>query len=278
MKEDYLEYAKKNFKDKALDIVIENIELFYNADKIDIKNFYEIGDKVRLKKGVFIHGIDGGLNNFDWILENGFIGNDFTNTSKGKNKIKNSIGMWNIKADILLQDYIKSYSGMTISYHIGRGPESFLKTELVSYHEFDSFTEKINNDEEIWTWSGSKTKEVSFLPSLVSNKRKIAFILNTSSDYAKKMILNDVWNIDLEEDVLIDFLDYRYYPKFLIERFERDDFTTDRESAIIFGLPSKLIEGVLIGRDLESNKESINYIKSKLPNCFICNLDGIVIL
>lgn len=36
----------------------------------------------------------------------------------------------------------------------------------------------------IW---GDKTKEVSFLPSLVANKRQIAFILNMESDYAKEL-------------------------------------------------------------------------------------------
>ena len=54
--------------------------------------------------------------------------------------------------------------------------------------------------------------------------------------------------------------------------------STDRESAIIFGLPPRLIEGVFVGRELEQDKESLNYIKEKLPDCYICNLDGKVII
>ncbi|HAB66741.1 MAG TPA: hypothetical protein DCE23_05185 [Firmicutes bacterium] len=274
----YIEYANKTFKDKALELVLKNIELFYEDIEIEHIKKYNIGDDVKLSKGTFLHGISGLLDNFDWILENGFIAIDFTGKSEGKNKIKNSIGMWNIQNDILLKDYINSYSGITITYTIGRGPGAKKVSELVPFHKFDEYTEQINNNDEIWTYWGEKTKEVTFLPSLVSNKRQIAFILDMESDYAQKLASADVWNTKLDEETLIEFLDYRYYPEFINLRFEKNATTTDRESAIIFGLPSKLIEGVLVGRTIEQNKESLNYIKSKLPNCYICNLDGKVIV
>lgn len=276
-KDKYIEYANNNFKGKTLKLVLNNIELFYNEIKIEHNKKYSIGDDVFLRKGTFIHGIPGLLDNFDWIIENGFIGNDFT-TSNHKNKIKNSIGMWNIQKDTLLRDYIKKYSGFTITYTIGRGPGSKEVSELIPYHKFDEYTEKINDNNDIWMYWGEETKEIRFIPSLVANKRQIAFILNMDSDYAKKMAYNDVWNPNLDEETLKDFLDYRYYPEFLKERFNRNASTTDRESAIIFGLPSKLIEGVFVGRKLENDKKALDYIKSKLPNCYICNLDGKVII
>lgn len=107
--------------------------------------------------------------------------------------------------------------------------------------------------------SAKLQKEVRFMPSLVSNKRQIAFIFNMESDYAKQMIEADVWNTSLDGEILKEFLDYRYYEKFLEERFNRDASTTDRESAIMFGLPSKLIEGVLVGRKVENDRKSIKY-------------------
>lgn len=277
MKDRYIEYAKNTFKGKALELVLNNIELFYKDDVEIIKNKYNIGDKVFLKKGTFMHGIPGLLDNFDWILENGFVAVDFTGSSEGKNKIKNSIGMWNIKEDIYLKDYVIQYSGFTVGYSIGRGPGSTEKYELIPYHKFDEYTERINDDPKIWQYWGDQTKEVTFLPSLVGTKRQIAFILNTDSDYAKEMIYADVWNIEFDGETLEEFLDYRYYPKFLELRFNRNAITTDRESAIMFGLPSTLIEGVFVGRKIENNKESLDYIKSKLPDCYICNLDGVVI-
>lgn len=275
-KEKYIEYAKKTFQGKALELVLNNIELFYKNEKIE-KNKYQVGEEVKLKKGTYMHGIPGLLDNFDWIVENGFISNDFTEENI-HNKIRHSIGMWVIQKDYLLQDYIKDYSGFTITYTIGRGPGSKEVTKLIPYHKFDEVTEKINNDENIWMYWGDQTKEIRFMPSLVSNKRQIAFILNMESDYAKEMIKKDVWNIELVEEELKEFLDYRYYENFLKERVNRTAQTTDRESAIMFGLPSSLIEGVLVGRKLEQNKDSLKHIKEKLSDCYICNIDGKIIV
>lgn len=277
MKEKYIEYAKNTFKGKALELVLNNIELFFKDEKIN-KHKYKAGEEVKLSKGTYMHGIPGLLDNFDWVMKNGLVAVDFTGNSEGKNKIKNSIGMWNIKEDMLLKDYIINYSGVTVTYTIGRGPGSKEVSKLIPYHKFDEEIEIINNDENIWTYWAEKTKEVTFLPSLVSNKRQIAFILNMESDSAKEMIKADVWNRELEEETLKEFLDYRYYEKFLQERFNRTAQTTDRESAIMFGLPNRLIEGVLVGRKVEENKEYLEHIKSKLPDCYICNLDGKVIV
>ena len=130
--------------------------MFYK--EVDItKNKYNTGEDVFLKKGTHIHGIPGLKDNFDWIVKNGFIGNDFTNQSV-TNKIKSSIGMWNIKKDCYLKDYINEYSGFTITYTIGRGPGSTEVSELIPYHKFDEYTEKINNDEKIWMYFGTNKR------------------------------------------------------------------------------------------------------------------------
>ena len=276
MKNKYIEYSKNTFQGRALELVLKQIEMFYQNEKIN-KTKYNAGDDVLLKKGTFIHGIPGGLDDFDWVVENGFIGTDFTSSSNGKNKIKNSVGMWNIKECTQLRKYIYNYSGFTITYTIGRGPGSGQVSKLIPYHKFDEVTERINNDKDIWTYWGDQTKEVRFLPSLVADKVQIAFILNMDSDYAREMSYADVWNTELDGDTLKEFLDYRYYEKFLTERLNRDASTTDRESAIMFGLPSRLIEGVFVGRRIEADDKALDYIKSKLEDCYICNLDGKVI-
>lgn len=275
-KNKYLTIINEKFNGEARDLLVRQVELFYQEGKNILKKKYNVGDSVFLKKGAFLHGIFGELENFDYTLENGFIAVDFTECSRN-NKICNSVGMWNIKEDCYLKDYIEQYSGFTITYTIGRGPGSEEVSELIPYHMFDEVTERINNNEKIWTYWGTKTKEVSFLPSLVSEKRQIAFILNMESDYAKELIQADIWNTELDGEMLEPFIDCRYYPKFLEERNKRTAITTDRESAIMFGLPIELIEGVFVGRKIESDKEALDYIKSKLPDCYICNLDGLVI-
>lgn len=277
-KDKYLKDIENRFDGKTKEILINQVELFYSNEEEIIKNKYNVGDDVKLSKGTFIHGIFGELDNFDFTINNGFISTDFTSEPRS-NKICNSVGMWNIQEDMLLRDYINQYSGFTISYSIGRGPESKTISKLIPYHKFDEITEKINNDEEIWMYWGDQTKEVRFIPSLVSNKRQIAFILNMNSEYAKKLAYNDVWNLDFNEEILSPFLNDRYVEKFINEdRIKKDASTTDREAAIMFGLPSKLIEGVFVGRKIENNIDSLKYIKSKLPDCYICNLDRKVIL
>ncbi len=278
MKDKYIENINNRFNGKTKDILLKQVDLFYKDNQNIIKNKYNVGEDVKLKKGTFIHGIFGELENFDYTINNGFIAVDFTNQARA-NKISNSVGMWNIKEDILLRDYIEQYSGFTITYSIGRGPEATNVSELIPYHKFDEVTERINDSEEIWMYWGNKTKEVSFIPSWVSNKRQIAFILNMESDYAKELAYNDVWNLDFDREILENFLDYRYVDKFIDnERFNRDASTTDRESAIMFGLPNCLIEGIFVGRKIEKDTKALEYIKDKLPDCYICNLDGKVIV
>ena len=260
MKEKYIEYAKGTFSGKALNLILKQIELFYDDSKIDSYNQYNPGEDVRLAKVNYLHGIPGMLDNFDWIVNNGFISNDFTDENV-HNKITHSVGMWEIKEDVLLKDYIKKYSGFTITYTIGRGPGSKEITELIPYHQFDAYTEELNNREDVWMYWGDQTKEVRFLPSLVANKRQIALILNLNNPVTQELIKADVWNPSMDEETLKDFLDYRYYEKFLTERLNRNALTTDRETAIMFGLPAKLIEGILVGRKLEHDEEKIRYIK-----------------
>jgi len=97
------------------------------------------------------------------------------------------------------------------------------------------------------------------------------------NEYAKQLSYADVWNVEFDKETVQPFLDYRY-ESFFSDRENRTAVTTDRESAIIFGLPAILIEGVFVGRKLEQDIKALNYIKSKLPDCYICNLDGKVIV
>lgn len=270
------EKVEKSFSGKTKDLLLKQINTFYNTKNV-LKNHFKEGDILTLKKGTYLHGIFGELDNFHYTIDNGFISVDFTKESR-ENKIKNSVGFWKIKEDILLKNYIEQYSGFTISYTIGRGPEAIVKSKMIPYHQFDKYTEELNNREDVWTYWGDKTKEVSFLPSLVSNKRQIAFILNMDSEYAKELTKYDLWQLQEENEALEPFFDSRYFSKFLEERKNPSAATTDRESAIPFGLPSSLIEGVFVGRKIENNKEALEEIKKTLPECYIVNLDGKIIV
>lgn len=273
-KERYIRYANKNFKGKARKLVINQIELFYDSSNIS-KNHYNVGDEVYLKKGTFLHGLGLNPNAFDFIVDNGFIASDF-NENGNKKKIFNSIGMWNIKEDCYLKDYIKLYSGATFTYNIGRGTLATKKYEVVPFGKVEEYAINLNNRDEVWSWSAEQTKEIRFMPSLSSNKVQIGFILNTENEYAKKLIYADFFNKDFGKNILKYFCIKDFLNWFLSHPIT--PITTDRESSIMFGLPSILIEGIIVGREYENDNNKIRYIKEKLPDCYICNLDGKVII
>ncbi len=277
MKEKYIKYINERFEGKSKELLLKQIDLFFEDENIP-KNKYSVGEEVFLKKGTFMHGILGDLDAFDYTVNNGFISTNFTGDQRS-NKIFNSVGFWNIREDMLLKDYINLYSGFTLSYSIGRGPDASMETILVPYHKFDEVTEEINNREDVWMYWGDQTKEVRFMPSLVSSKRQIAFILNMDSEYAKKLSYNDVWNLDFDEKTVSPFLNEKYVDTFIEkDRIHPTPATTDRESAIMFGLPISLVEGVFVGRKIENDSDALKHIKEKLPDCYICNLDGKVVV
>ena len=59
---------------------------------------------------------------------------------------------------------------------------------------------------------------------------------------------------------------------------KKDIYFTNRESAVLFGIPSNFIEGILVGREYEEKPEILSRIKELLPNAYICNLSGKVIV
>ena len=274
-REYYETLINERFEKSARDMMLSQLELFYDMPPVP-RRAVKKGEKLLLHRHHLMHGIFGMLDEFDFTVENGFIAIDFSENPRA-NKIKNSVGMWNFREDIFLSDYIGQYSGFTVTYTIGRGPEAERVTELIPYHRFDEVTEKLNNDEKVWMYWGEKTKESSFLPCLVSEKRQVAFILNTESEKARKMLRADVWNTEFDAETLHPFLDERYYPKFLELRFHPDAASTDRESAIMFGLPAALIEGVFVGRKIERDEKALWHIKEKLPDCYVVGLDGTVL-
>lgn len=273
LKEKYVKYIKKNFKGKSKQLLLNHLELFY-SNQIVNKNKLSIGDNVFLKKGTFIHGIGNDLEKLKWIKENGFIASEFNGNNKPK-KYFNNVGFWNIQNDIFLKDYINLYSGITIKYSMDNGINK-KNTKLISHDKILESINEANINENVWSWSAEQTKEIRFMPNLTNDKKQIACILNMDSEYANELKKCDIFNKNYKKDVLKYFICEAALDKFIEE--EPDDFTTNRESGIMFGLPSNLIEGILVGRKYEQNKQILKNIKEIFPQTYICNLDGKVIM
>lgn len=278
-KDDYIKISNEKLVGNSKNIMVNQIENYYLAKECNTQNNkYQIGEKVLLKKGTLLHGTYKNLEGLKEIIKDGLISSWFIDGRLSK--YPSSVGVWNLKQDYLLNEYINFYSGTTIMWngiYIDGKDTQENKTEVIPYDRFEDLKEEIyKNESHMWTME--QTKEARFMPSLVQDRVQIGIIFN--GDLARKYnltkgdILDDSFIND--EDVK-PFVNDRYYERFLVDRKNKDDFFTDRESAILFGIPANLIEGILVGRNYEKNENILNEIKSMLPNCYICNLDGTVI-
>lgn len=276
-KEDYIKIAKEKIKDENCQkLMIRQITNYYDIKKDNkiMKNKYFVGDDVILKKGTLLHGTYKNLDGLKEIVKDGLISSWFIDGRMSK--YPSSVGVWNLKQDYKLSDYINFYSGGTIKYtgllENGEYGQNN-KSEIIKFDHMNNINE-ILLDNPCRMWYMEQTKEARFMPSLVQNQVQIGIIF---TGIGHDLVNGDILSDKLSDGEVKEFVNPNYYDKFLIDRKNKDDFFTDRESAILFGLPSCLIEGILVGRDYEKNENILNEIKSILPNCYICNLDGKII-
>ncbi len=280
-KEEYIEKVNEKLEGNSRDIMLKQIENYYDAKEYELpKHNYKIGNNVYLKKGTLLHGTYKNIDGLTEILKDGLISNWFI---EGRNaKYPSSVGVWNLKQDYLLKDYIDFYSGGTIKYQ-NMDASGIYKTEVISLSELSGLADKILNSG-FHRWNMEQTKESRFMPSLVQDGVQIGIIFNGDNEYVHKLLEGDILNVRINDEYVRPFVNENYYDQFIIDRQNKDDFFTDRESAILFGIPANLIEGILVGREYEkaikdgNADEILKEIKVVLPNVYICNLDGKVIV
>lgn len=276
---DYIKIVNDEINVEIRDLLLKQIDDFYDAQDYNNSINYEIGDKVKLKKGTLLHGTYKNIEGLKYIVENGLIASVFTNSRLSK--YPSSVSVWNLKEDCYLRDYINLYSGGTIKYHgllIDNDYSQECKTDIIPFDKMNNINQYIlDNKARMWTME--QTKEARFMPSLIQNQIQIGIIFNGDNTYTKELLKGDILDVNNIDDNKVKYLINDKYDidEFINSRCNKDDFFTDRESAILFGIPSNLIEGILVGRVYEKDKNMLNEIKRILPNCYICNLDGVVI-
>ena len=133
---------------------------------------------------------------------------------------------------------------------------------------------------EIWanTWTMEQTKEARFMPSLAQDFVQIWIIINWTNKYAKLLKQWDILNTRILDKDIKEFVHPEVYDSFFVpNRRNKDIFFTDRESAILFWIPTVLIEWILVWREYEKDKKILKKIKELLPYAYICNLDWKVV-
>ncbi len=269
-KQDYINVTKKEFSGETQKLILQQIDEFYRISNLKLKKpKYKVGDNVILQKGTFLHGFGADLDNFDEKASVGVINGDFKQKPLKRHKVTYSVSVWDIQKKISLGEYIRWYSGMSVSYND--------KFEVVPYKELDNFVEKMRRIKH-FSWSAESTMETRFMPSLARDDKQLAFIFNTRDKEVQKLVKNNLNNDDIPIDVVMPFfhfLNQEYENIYRNNRHFKDD---RRIGYIVFGIPRTMIEGVLVGRKFEKNKKILKHIKEKLPQCYICNLDGKVIV
>lgn len=276
----YVDITQEKLKnEKSKMIMINQIERFYNYEEnyLNESNKYNTGDLVRLKKGTLLHGTYKNFEGLKEIVKNGLISSWFIDGRLSK--YPSSVGVWNLKKDCLLKDYINFYSGGTILYagvYENGNDTQMNKTDVIPYDKMNLILDEVMKvDCHMWTLE--QTKEVRFMPSLVQNRVQVGIIFNGESKEIKNILLGDILSGNIYDEDVREFVNPNYYENFIRERKNKNDFFTDRESAVLFGIPSNFIEGILVGRKYETDSTMLNKIKELVPNAYICNLDGIVI-
>ena len=277
-KEKYIKIIEESDKGtpSAKKFLLNQIDNYYNAKNSGYKvnNEYNIGDDVYLKKGTLLHGTYKNIDGLKEIVKDGLISSWFVD-ARGS-KYPSSVGVWKLKQDYLLKDYINFYSGGTVSYfnHLNDDRE----TEVIPFNEMSSFIDRFISKKYL-VWKMEQTKEARFMPSLVQDVAQIGIIFDGNNDYIKELLEGDILEPkNIDDELVKDFVNENYYSRFIKDRKNKDDFFTDRESAILFGIPANFIEGILVGRIYEKDNKILNEIKSLIPNAYICNLDGKIIV
>ncbi len=272
-KNDYLKIAKKKIKKrKQKKILLDQIELYYSLNITFVpKHHYKLGDDVFLTKSTLLHGTYKNIDGLREIAFNGLIAGAFAG---GRNsKYPFAVGVWNLKNDYFLRDYVDFYSGGTIGYE--DSSRQVFKTEVIPYSKMNSAFSNIKKNN-TFRWNMEETKEARFMPSLIQDEVQVAVIFD--SENLSELLEKDLLDVSFSDEDVKVFVNKWYYSKFIRDRKQKNDFFTDRESAILFGIPSNFISGVLVGRKYEKDKKILDEIKNLLPWVYICNLDGRVLV
>ena len=100
-----------------------------------------------------------------------------------------------------------------------------------------------------------QTKESRFMPSLAQDFIQVWIIINWTNKYAKLLKQWDILTENISLKDAKEFVHPDVYDSFFIpNRWKKDIYFTDRESAILFGIPSNLIEWILVAKEFEANE------------------------
>ena len=267
-KEKYIGLVNKYFKrsNTTKKIFVEQIENFYDCHNKN-KNDYKVGDIVKYTKNTLIHGTRLSYKELNLIKETGLVASEFY---KGLEKKKKPfiIEFFSVDEECTLKEYLDKYAnGCTAILHDMQGNA---RNEIMDYRNVFDYLKK----EDYRDYSIFQNQEQRFLPNIFLDKVDMAFILT----YDEK---NPIYKYNVFDESFDERIAKRIFPKWYYEKYLKtrnwDNYETGREKAFVFGIPSCMIEGIIVSKKYEQDKEILDNIKNIFPMCYICNLDGKVV-
>lgn len=259
------------------DLFNEYYKLFNEIenDNIDLPK-YKIGEEVNLEKGTLLHGVKSYTKEkLECIKNDGILFPEYRGVDGSGQKY--CVCFWIMNNDTTLGNYVNYYSGDSVFLE-----ERFKKKKYsqiyIPRNPFDGRGEIFNkiNKFKYKILYVHESKENRFMPSLTNwNKSAddyIAFIVNNK--YTDKLLDYDIYTKKISIETIKKFI-----PEWAINNFiyKKVWTMTNHEIALTFGLPSNLIEGILVGKLIENDVNKLNEIKKIFPNCYISSLEGKVI-
>ncbi|MBR3890918.1 MAG: HD domain-containing protein [Bacilli bacterium] len=265
---DCKKYCHKFYKFKIRKIVDKQIDKYFEIEDSRFKlkqHSYKKGDEVILDTHHYLHGIGKSDKALDFVSENGIVSKDAATGIKGRHAFTFVSGFWRVNEKISLKEYIINYSGMDVTYE--------KSCCLVPYGKLDEFVEKMK-DVDHFKWEAESSMEIRFMPSLARDINQYGFILDISSKEAQSLIENDINAKGYDRKIS------KYFGKLFDEKNDKRGICSfaNRASYVIFGMNRCFIEGIVVGRKVENDVKALEELKQKFPECYVCNLDGIIIL
>ena len=261
------------YKRKVYELFQEQIDEFFELQtKYEIEtNKYLVDDDVLLDNNTLIHGTRISVDKLNIIKENGLLAPEFLGKYNKNKKKPFVVEFWDIEENISLKDYINKYCGVTIEVKGNNGaiskriisPINNIENEILSLNDYRDYLIYQN-------------QEQRFLPNKYLNNATMAFIVSINNKN-KDLFKNDIFSIHFDKKIIKQIVPKWFYKKYMENR-TFDNYETGREKAILYGIPSNLIEGILVNREIEADLNKIKTIKEQFPNCYICNIDGKVIM
>jgi hypothetical protein len=280
-KNEYLKLAKSKLHNRnSKKLLINQINNFYKVvdECKKRKHKYKVWDLVKLKKWTLLHWTWKNIEWLESIAKHWLITWQFKWWREWKYLY--TVGVWNLRNDILLKDYINFYSWGTIKYFFWwkNGKAGFSKQKIISFNEMKGLLGWLKK-EWVNTWYMEQTKEARFMPGLAQDFVQIWIIMDGNSKYGKLLKEWDILDLRISDKDVKEFVHPEVYESFFVpNRKNKDLFFTDRESAILFWIPPVLIEWILVWRKYEKDNKMLKRIKELLPKAYISNLDGMVIM